>query len=69
MSVVTNGLPVPPARITTRPFSRCRSARRRMYGSHTASIGRADISRVSTPRLSSVSCRASPFITVASIPM
>ena len=30
VSVVKNGLPVPPAKITTRPFSRWRMARRRM---------------------------------------
>ena len=30
VSVVKNGLPVPAAKITTRPFSRCRIARRRM---------------------------------------
>ena len=30
VSVVKNGLPVPAARITTRPFSRCLTARRRM---------------------------------------
>ena len=30
VSVVTNGLPVPAARITIRPFSKCRRARRRM---------------------------------------
>src|SRR5919202_1495954 len=33
VSVVKNGLPVPAAKITTRPFSRWRIARRRMYGS------------------------------------
>ena len=30
VSVVKNGLPVPAAKITTRPFSRWRTARRRM---------------------------------------
>ena len=69
MSVVTNGLPVPPARMTTRPFSRWRMARRRMYGSATVSIRMADMSRVSTPIASSVSCSARPFMTVASMPM
>ena len=36
VSVVKNGLPVPAAKITTRPFSRWRIARRRMYGSATS---------------------------------
>src|SRR3990167_2022199 len=46
VSVVKNGLPVPAAKITTRPFSRCRMARRRMYGSATARISIAESSRV-----------------------
>src|SRR5438034_3047442 len=33
VSVVKKGFPVPAAKMTTRPFSRCRMARRRMYGS------------------------------------
>ena len=70
MSVVTNGLPVPPARMTTRPFSRCRIARRRMYGSATVSIRTAVMQPgLARPSLSSVSCRARPFMTVASMPM
>ena len=40
-SVLKYGLPVPAAQMTTRPFSRCRMARRRMYGSHTALISMA----------------------------
>ena len=38
VSVVKYGLPVPAAKITTRPFSRWRTARRRMYGSATSCI-------------------------------
>ena len=69
VSVVKNGLPVPAAKITTRPFSMCRSARRGMKGSHTVAIGIADCTRVSTPTRSSAFCMASAFITVASMPM
>ena len=69
VSVVTNGAPVPPARITIRPFSRCRFARRRMNGSATPSMRTADISRVAQPSDSSASCSARPLITVASMPM
>ena len=47
VSVVTNGLPVPPARMTMRPFSRWRVARRRMYGSATVSMRMAVCRRVS----------------------
>ncbi len=43
VSVVKYGLPVPAAKITTRPFSRCRIARRRMNGSATARISIADM--------------------------
>ena len=49
VSVVKYGLPVPAAKMTTRPFSRCRMARRRMYGSATDCISMADITRVNTP--------------------
>src|SRR6266542_3203375 len=45
VSVVKNGLPVPAAKITTRPFSRWRIARRRMYGSAMARISMADSTR------------------------
>ncbi len=69
VSVVKNGLPVPAPKITTRPFSMCRSARRRIYGSHTDDIGIADCTRVATPSFSSAFCIASAFITVASMPM
>jgi hypothetical protein len=68
-SVVKNGLPTPAAKITIRPFSRWRSARRRMNGSHTDAIGIADWTRVSTPICSSAFCTASAFITVASMPI
>ena len=49
VSVVKNGLPVPAAKITTRPFSRWRIARRRMYGSATSETAMADWTRVSSP--------------------
>ncbi len=69
MSVVKNGLPVPAAKITIRPFSRWRIARRRMYGSATSEIVIADCTRVGTSSFSSASWSASAFSTVASIPM
>ena len=68
VSVVKNGLPVPAAKITTRPFSRWRIARRRMYGSATSETSSADITRVSAPSRSSASCSASALSSVASIP-
>ena len=49
VSVVKNGLPVPAAKMTTRPFSRCRIARRRMYGSATSETSSAERTRVSAP--------------------
>ena len=69
VSVEKNGLPVPPAKITSRPFSRCRRARRRMYGSASDSIRMAVMTRVCTPIFSSTSCMARALMTVASIPM
>ena len=69
MSVVKKGLPVPPPKMTTRPFSRWRKARRRMYGSATARISMALITRVGTPKRSMASIKARAFITVASMPM
>ena len=69
VSVVKNGLPVPPAKITTRPFSRCRIARRRMYGSAICAMWIAVCTRVGWPSRSSVSCSASALMTVASMPM
>ena len=46
VSVVKYGLPVPAAKTTTRPFSRWRTARRRMNGSATARISIAVATRV-----------------------
>ena len=69
VSVVKYGLPVPAAKITTRPFSRCRIARRRMYGSATSRTSSAESTRVSAPLRSSASWTASELNTVASIPM
>jgi hypothetical protein len=68
VSVVKNGLPVPAAKITTRPFSRWRIALRRMYGSATSETVIADWMRVSTPSFSSASCSASALRSVASMP-
>src|SRR5947209_1859574 len=68
VSVVKNGLPVPAAKITIRPFSRWRIARRRMYGSATSETSIADITRVNTPTRSSASWTVSAFSTVASMP-
>src|SRR6266852_1755817 len=69
VSVVKYGLPVPPAKITTRPFSRCRRARRRMYGSAIWCISIADCTRVTSPSFSMMSWRARALMTVASIRM
>ncbi len=46
VSVVKYGLPVPATKIATRPFSRWRIARRRMYGSATSFMAIAVITRV-----------------------
>ena len=51
MSVVKYGLPVPATKIVTRPFSRWRIARRRMYGSATSFMAMAVMTRVGMPRL------------------
>ena len=69
VSVVKYGLPVPATSTTTRPFSRWRIARRRMYGSQISGMAMADSTRVGQPACSSASWMARPFITVASMPM
>ena len=69
MSVVKYGLPVPATMTTTRPFSRCRIARRRMYGSQISFMAMALMTRVGQPDCSSASWMARPFMTVASMPM
>jgi hypothetical protein len=69
VSEVKNGLPVPAAKITTRPFSRWRMARRRMYGSATSEIVIAESTRVCTSSFSSASWSVSALRTIASIPM
>jgi len=56
VSVVKNGLPVPAPKMTIRPRSRCRIARRRMYGSAISRISMAVCTRVSTPSASSADC-------------
>ena len=55
VSVVKYGLPVPAAKITIRRFSRCRIARRRMYGSATSAMSSADCTRVAAPARSRAS--------------
>ena len=55
--------------VTTRPFSRWRTARRRMNGSAIWRTSTADISRLETWRFSRASWSASPLITVARRPM
>ncbi len=69
VSVVKNGLPVPAAQITTRPFSMWRMARRRMNGSQMVSMGMADWTRVCTPSSSNALCMASELMTVANMPI
>src|SRR5262249_20193739 len=54
---------------TMRPFSRWRTARRRIQGSHTWSIWIADSTRVNRPRFSSACCSDRLLMTVASMPM
>src|SRR5262245_43304276 len=54
---------------TMRPFSRCRTARRRIHGSQTWCISIADMTRVKSPRFSSACCSDRLLITVASMPM
>ena len=51
VSVVKYGLPVPATITTTRPFSRWRTARRRMYGSQISFMAIALITRVGQPDL------------------
>src|SRR5215469_5683201 len=65
VSVEKYGFPVPAAKMTTRPFSRWRMARRRMNGSQTSFISMALSTRVYTPSFSSVSCKAMALTTVA----
>ena len=69
VSVEKNGQPMPQPKMTTRPFSRCRMALARMYGSATARISSAVCTRTSTPFCSSTSAMAMQFIAVASMPM
>ena len=70
VSVEKYGMPTPAPKMTTRPFSRCRTARRGMYGSATWPMVMAVCTRVS--RLCSrsrKSCSARQFMTVPSMPM
>ena len=68
-SVVKYGLPVPQANITTLPFSKCLTALLLMYSSAICLISIAVITLVYIPLLSSISCIASAFKVVASIPI
>ena len=67
--MVKYGFPVPPPKITTRPFSKCLMALRRIKGSATSLMFMALCRRVGTSSFSRALCRARPFITVASIPI
>jgi hypothetical protein len=69
VSVEKYGAPMPAAKITIRPFSRCRIARSGTYGSAICDIVIAVWTRFGTWIFSSASCNASAFITVASMPM
>ncbi len=60
---------MPAPKITTRPFSMCRIARRGMYGSATWPIVIAVWTRVSTPIFSRKSWSARQFMTMPSMPM
>src|SRR6185503_1468574 len=55
--------------MTTRPFSRCRTARRRMYGSVSTRISIAERTRVESPRCSRAPWSARALMTVPSMPM
>ena len=69
MSVEKNGAPMPAPKITMRPFSRWRTARRGMYGSAIWVIWMAVWTLVTTSRRSRASWRARQFMTVPSMPM
>lgn len=62
-------MPVPAAKITTLPSSKCFTALSRTNVSATCSMQRADITFTSSPMLSRMSCKPSELITVASIPI
>ena len=68
-SVEKYGLPVPPPNITTRPFSKCLSARLCMNGSASFGISIEVITRVGTPIDSSAFIIASALMIVASMPI
>ncbi len=60
---------MPAAKMTMRPFSRWRTARRRMYDSATWCISMALMTRVKVPMCSRAFCSARALMTVASMPM
>ena len=69
VSVEKKGLPVPATKMTTRRFSRWRTARRTTYSSATFLTSMAVSTRVSMPMFSNWLWSAMPFMIVASIPM
>src|SRR5271166_2190538 len=69
VSVVKNGLPVPPARMITRFLTRCASAAWREYGWQSDGMATAESTRAAWPIFSSAPSIASAFMTVASIPI
>src|SRR5271170_1124752 len=69
VSVVKNGLPVPPARMITRFLTRCASAAWREYGWQSDGMATAERTRAAWPIFSRAPSIASAFITVASMPI
>ncbi|COZ64805.1 Uncharacterised protein [Mycobacterium tuberculosis] len=69
VSVEKYGSPMPAPKITTRPFSRWRTARNGRYGSATWPMVIAVWTRVTMPSFSRKSCSARLFMTVPSIPI
>ena len=69
VSVEKYGMPMPAPKMTTRPFSRWRTARSGMYGSATWPMVMAVCTRESMPSFSRKSWRARQFMTVPSMPM
>ena len=69
VSVVTKGLPVPAARMMIRPFFQVPAGAAADVGLGHAVHADGGHQPVSQPSDSRASCRARPFITVASMPM
>src|SRR6202171_4910126 len=68
VSVVKNGLPVPPPSSTIRPSARYLCAAPRVNSSQICGITNADRVRAGAPRRSIAASSATQFITVASMP-